>query len=302
MWVNDRFDEGRRVVELSLKDGRKLLDRSLREGRSVIEHRLKEGRDVLDHSVRDGRGLLDERLKQGRHALDHSVRDGRDDFDRGVRDGRKRLDRGLDDGRKMFSDRVDDGRRLVEARFADGRKAATATPSLWPILLVAAGAGGAFWWWTQWSRGKAEAEARAAVDKREGGGEAPIAHPEMVMAHHEAPAGGPSNAVDPSDDKLVEPAEQLMMHAPVDDTPVAAEAKAPPPRTSKGGKTTAGKAEALATVAGQALASAPKAIEESLGVQGAASGPKPDRTSAPTPSEGVKAAPSPRSKGGPTIM
>ena len=322
MWVNDRFDEGRRVVEDGLKDGRKLLDRSLDDGRGVLERGWREGREALDHrlhdgrrvlelrlrdgrkvfdrTIDDGRGELDQRTRQGRKLFDRTLDDGRDALDARVRQGRKVFDRSLNDGRKALNSRFDEGRRLVVDRFEESQKAASPNAPLWPILLVAAGAGGAFWWWTQWSRGKAEAEARAAVDKREGGGEVPIAHPEMVMAHHEVPAGGPSNAIDKADDKVVEPAEQLMMHAPVDDTPVAPAVKRA--GAAKGVKTVSAKAEALASVANQALAGAPKAIEESLGVQGSATAPKPERKSAPNASTSGSAAPSSPRKGGPTIM
>ena len=110
----------------------------------------------------------------------------------------------------------------VQDRYADSRRAldggvSVSTP-LWATFLAAAGAGAAFWWWTQWSRGKAEAT--ASNTDTGGAGAQPVA-PDTIMAHTPAPAGGPINSVDKADEKLVEPAEELMAHAPVDATPVA---------------------------------------------------------------------------------
>ena len=119
----------------------------------------------------------------------------------------------------------------VQHRYADGRRAldggvGVSTP-LWATFLAAAGAGAAFWWWTQWSRGKADAAASNADTG--GAGAQPVA-PETIMAHTPAPAGGPINSVDKADEKLVEPAEELMAHAPV---AVDAPAKAPARKTAK---------------------------------------------------------------------
>ena len=158
----------------------------------------------------------------------------------------------------------------VQHRYADGRRAldggvGVSTP-LWATFLAAAGAGAAFWWWTQWSRGKAEA---TATNTDTGGAGAQPSAPETIMAHTPAPAGGPINSVDKADEKLVEPAEELMAHAPVaaDASPVA---KAP---KAKAAKATA------------------KTLDETLGVQGAPTLPTPPRK------------PSAKTAGkGPTIM
>jgi hypothetical protein len=117
-------------------------------------------------------------------------------------------------------ERVSDGRRVVHLGVG-------ATSPLWPTFIAAAGAGVAFWWWTQWSRGQSEAK----LAQENAGGEGPaVDHPELVMAHAPEPSEAPIGSVDAADAGLVEPADQLMAHAPVDDTPALAPSKPKTPR------------------------------------------------------------------------
>ncbi|CAN5252854.1 hypothetical protein BH09PSE2_BH09PSE2_17890 [soil metagenome] len=165
----------------------------------------------------------------------------------------------------------------VQDRYADSRRALdggvhVSTP-LWATFLAAAGAGAAFWWWTQWSRGKAEA---TATNTDTGGAGAQPAAPETIMAHTPAPAGDPINAVDKADEKLVEPAEELMAHAPVDTAPVGDGSSAKPKAAPKT-KTAKAAAKPLS-----------ETLDKTLGGQGAPPAEKP--------------AAKPASKGGPTIM
>ena len=162
--------------------------------------------------------------------------------------------------------------RWIEARLPEPRRA---TSVLWPSVLAAAGAGAAFWWWTSWSRGRAEAAEREALDAA--GGAAGKANPEGVMAHAPPPAGRPGEAPDASAAKLSEPAEQVMAH-----TPPPADAGSAGGASTGGstvGRATADEARLLASTAAAALAGgvaevapAPTvtSLDESLAVQGAA--------------------------------
>ncbi len=173
---------------------------------------------------------------------------------------------------KIFAQQPRRSVEWVQHRYADGRRAIDggvgASTPLWATFLAAAGAGAAFWWWTQWSRGKAEA---AALNTDTGGAGAQPVAPETIMAHTPAPAGGPINSIDKADAKLVEPAEALMAHAPVDTSAPAGKTVAKP--KAKPAKSTA------------------KSGDEAPGTQAAPTLPKPPRKPA------AKAAPK-----GPTIM
>lgn len=116
-----------------------------------------------------------------------------------------------------------------------------AVSPLWPAFAMMASVGAAYWWWSQWGRSMSAqvpgampipqaplapaeppplahpaparlAEAPAPLTE----GPAPLTEGEIVgiMAHSPPPEPLPTEAVDPSDAALVEPAGELMLHAP----------------------------------------------------------------------------------------
>ena len=231
---------------------------------------------------------LDDLVDSGRHNLDTLVDGGRRGLDTLVEGGRKGASRAYRDGRHWVADRLPEPKALSRSGLKGLRRSATReavrtrqaaderlrAPVRWieerlmpeprrtssvllPSVLAAAGAGVAFWWWTSWSRGRAEAADRAALDAQ--GGAAGKAEPEKVMAHAPAPAETPVDVPDPSAAKLAEPAEEIMAHAPA------------PEATADEGRILASAATSgLAAEVGQvAPAAAVKSLDESLAVQGA---------------------------------
>lgn len=251
MWMQDRLDDGRRVVDRTLHDGRKAFDRTVHDGRRMLDRTVNDGRKTLDRTVDDGRRVVSSRF---------------------------------DEGRRAVSDRVGQGRRVVD----DGVNLSAA---LWPAVILAAGAGAAVWWWTQYSRNR---DAKAATAE---GGEGPqIRDPELVMAHNRAPKPNGPEAVDAADAGLVEPAEELMLHAPAEGAPSAQ----PTGRRTTGTAKPPADAKALAALV--AKEDSRRGLDESLGVQGAASGPAPAKPSKRKgPNGATPGVAEPRSKG-PTVM
>lgn len=147
-------------------------------------------------AVKDGRQLVAQGLHEGRRAL---------------QDSRRALESRFKDSRLALSHGLGDGRRLL--RQASPPKTSGLSAPMLSGLLVAAGAGVTLWWWMGRSRRRAEAQARK---HQEGGGEVMIDHAELVMAHNVEPPEAPLEVYDKADEKLVEPAQELMAHAPVD--------------------------------------------------------------------------------------
>ena len=234
----------------------------------------------LDDFVDSGRHSLDSLVDGGRHGLDSFVDGGRKSAHRLYSGGRHWIEDHLPEPRSNSGPRSApepaDVRRSAERVVARTRQATDErlrAPVRWieerllpeprrtasillPSVVAAATAGAAFWWWTSWSRGRAEAADRAALDAA--GGAEGKAHPERVMAHAPEPTHSPAAPADASAARLATPAEDVMAHAP------------PPPEVDPAraaAQVAAGLAAGVGEVApGQAVAS----LDESLAVQGGA--------------------------------
>ena len=261
--LDDLVETGRHNLEGLVDGGRKGAQRLYDDGRHNLEGLVDGGRKGAQRIYHDGRHWIGDHLPDARELR----RSGRREVER--QGGRAQAAGRSAASRAAADDRLRAPVRWIEARLPEPRRSHSV---LWPSVLAAAGAGVAFWWWTSWSRGRAEAADREALDAA--GGAEGKAHPEQVMAHAPEPAGAPVNAPDASAAKLSEPAEDVMAHAP---PPSEA---APATGAGKGGKATADEARLLGSTAASGLAGgvaevapakAVKSLDESLAVQGAAS-------------------------------
>ena len=254
------------------------LDDLVESGRHNIEGLVDGGRKGAQRLYDDGRHWIGDRLPDARPAARDVGRSAERARDQASATARRSADQATSTVRRAVDDeRLRAPVRWLEARLPEPRRSSSV---LLPSVLAAAGAGVAFWWWTSWSRGRAEAAERAALDAA--GGAEGKAHPEAVMAHAPEPAGAPVHASDRSAAKLSEPAEDVMAH-----TPPPAEVDPAASGSSGGGKgpstkATADEARLLGSTAPAGLAGgvqevAPAktvtSLDESLAVQGS-SAPK----------------------------
>ena len=250
-----------------------------------LDDLVDTGRHNLDSLVDGGRKGLDTLVEGGRRGASRAYRDGRHwvvdhlpepkDLPRPGLEARKKelrrsAERGVARTRQAADERLRAPVRWIEERLMPEPRRTSSI--LLPSVLAVAGAGVAFWWWTSWSRGRAEAADRAALDAQ--GGAAGQAEPETVMAHAPAPARAPVDAPDPSAAKLSEPAEKIMAHAPAPQP--ASQGTAPQTPVAKA---TADEARLLASTAAAGLAAgvggtvsaeAVNSLDETLAVQGSA--------------------------------